>query len=388
MKRDVRLVLAAVFCCESALASMYVAYPLTALKLGADSFDLGLLAACGSLIYAFAVVWGGKLGDRFGLQTPPIIGCLVGACIHLITPHCVSLGQLYACRAGIGLIGALQWPMLMAWLTDLGADRRHRTLVGLLAWFNLAWAGAELVIPRIAGQVYLLGPGAAFGLASGFLALGAGFLVVAKVQNQARAEEDTTAGGDSFQADRFRAAGRVANLASYFTIGICLHLFADLGVRLGFTPPELGLANSLLGGGRFLGFALMMLGSRWLFNGRLQLGWQLLALAGGLIGMMAEAHWLLIVAFALVGLNAGFSYWASIYYAMAATSGRAAKGGWHEAFIGVGAASGPLLGGWLAVQTGNLRAPFALMSVLVLATIVAQAWLLRPWLKRELAKPK
>ena len=58
MKRDVRLVLAAVFCCESALASMYVAYPLTALKLGADSFDLGLLAACGSLIYAFAVVWG------------------------------------------------------------------------------------------------------------------------------------------------------------------------------------------------------------------------------------------------------------------------------------------------------------------------------------------
>ena len=88
---------------------------------------------------------------------------------------------------------------------------------------------------------------------------------------------------------------------------------------------------------------------------------------------VAQAYWLLLVLAFSIGLPAGLTYFSSLFYGMEQTTDRGSHGGNHEAIIGIGAAVGPLLGGWAIAWSGYSRANLLLGAVLVLAAVAVQA---------------
>ena len=58
------------------------------------------------------------------------------------------------------------------------------------------------------------------------------------------------------------------------------------------------------------------------------------------------------------------------------------KSGFHESFLGLGVALGPITGG-LAVSEFGLRAPYILAIAVFVVSIVFQIWILKKWKVEE-----
>lgn len=80
-----------------------------------------------------------------------------------------------------------------------------------------------------------------------------------------------------------------------------------------------------------------------------------------------------LVAAVPLGVAFGLAYHASIHASLDRPAGRGRAAGMHEALLGAGSSSLPLLGGALAAVAGRLTAPFVLAAALLGAGLLLTA---------------
>jgi len=387
----------AAFLADMALYLAMTGAPYKALALGAGPLILGLLPMARALPYSLTTTWAGGLTEGTDRLRWGRYSLLAGAAAALALAFISGLGWLFAMLAVIGTALAFFWPAIQAGLADLAGRGR---VTGNLGWFNIAWSSGKAA-GFLVGGVLLAG----FGFTALFTAAAVALLAVVGIvatlrlggsrpgsaESIARAAGSAAEGAAERAAEpdpvdnaparprrsaRFRMAAWLANAVSFGAVAVLnIHYPEWLG--------EIGRGETLFGA--YLGlifvaqtvvFALMARFPGWRYRVAPLLGAQL-----PLVLLMAALPWIrspaLILATApLVGLGIGMAYFASLFYSVEDLARRGRNAGIHEAVLGAGTILMPLLGGWIAAETGRLETPYLFAAAVGMVSVGVQAVLL------------
>ncbi|MHC4717748.1 MAG: MFS transporter [Planctomycetota bacterium] len=282
---------------------------------------------------------------------------------------------LFVGAAGVGLLNGMKWPVIESYVSAGLTPTQTSRAVGR---FNMTWATA---VPT---TMVLTGPLVAFTGRGIFLA-GAAVTLLSLVLSRTLAlrprhlPHDHPARPHEGRLRRYRgllASGRWTMISSYAMQKVLDPLvpgiFAGMGVRTLLAAP----LWSIFGWTRLATFATMRRFTGW--HGRrglllaalavLPAGFFLILLGPGIVetvtalgGTQCLAASLAAVlgGAMLMGLAAGASYYAALYYAMVVKNASVDAGGAHEGLIGLAFATGPLVG-LLGAQLAGLSAGFTL----------------------------
>jgi len=360
-----------------------LANPLVALeRFGADPLMLGVLGTAPALVYALGCassgLWARRFGSRILITTTCLLLIPVFASIFLVR----HLSQLLILAAAASACGSIFWPAMIRWLGEPGGGGQLGRRVGN---YNIALISGVMAGPLLGGQLIGLDYRWPY-LLAGFLALIVLVFLVAthprpgrRVPSLRPEPED-----ESGVVPVFVYLAWTANFAAFFAIGICQSLFPALGKGLPVPLSDgfLGFLVSLLAGGEVLIFLVLRRSTRWHYCYLPLAAAELLAVAGLLTLAAAAGDALFTLGFLAVGLAGGMTYFSSIYYSIHRRERAGQRSGFHESFLGLGVALGPIAGG-LVAQWWGLRAPYLLGAVVFLAVICLQAGLLWGWKARK-----
>ena len=354
--------------------------PLVALdRFHANALMLGILGSGPAIVYAFGCAASGFWTDRLGFRKMIVLACaivfLAFCSIFLVDRfrHLIILTMVVALGA------SFFWPAMIRWLGEEGRGARLRVHVGN---YNIALIGGVMVGPLIGGMLissnYRLPYLASAALIVVILVIlavrwrkTASVLGIETLSISGVEEEEKSVPG-------FIYIGWAANFAAWFAIGASQALFPELAKAL----PEvigdsfLGVLFALIAGGEIVVFLILRKTSRWHYNYRLLFLFQLLGIGGLLILVLNSHPAFFILAFLGIGFAGGMTYFSSIYYSIHKQDKKGKKSGFHESFLGLGIALGPITGG-LAVREFGLRAPYILAIIVFAASIVVQMVILK-----------
>jgi len=239
----------------------------------------------------------------------------------------------------IPLMGAL-WPIVEAYLSGGRRGPRLRHAIGA---FNLAWAAA------VAAAAWGMSP--ALGLGRPLMVfLGLGLVHLACLAPVLRLTPDPPR--HLHEPEAPHPAVYVGLLACFRRLLFLSYvLLAALSPILPWRLDGLGLATgwqlplaSAWMAGRLGVFALMQRWGGWHGRWRTPV-WASSAMIGGVVlTLTAPAAWMTAVGLAAFGVGIGAIYAAGLYYAMEVGAAEVDAGGRHEAMIGLGYGTGPMLG--------------------------------------------
>ncbi len=346
--------------------------PLVAMRVGAGYDALGALGACGSIAYSCGCVVNGRLADRLGYRRLMTLASLVMLGVfgsYLLVSRVWHL-FLVAVVSGTAISGF--WPSLQAWLGQ-GHDRR--ALLAAIGRFNVSWSLGFLAGPAIGGHLYAADPMLVFGGAASLAALVTLALRFAPIR-AATAPEPLHAAASLAAARRFLPVAWVANFATFFATGTIRALFPKFATDLGVQPQPLGWLMALIGLAQAVGFLLVARTDRWQFRLAPLAGAQLLAAAGLWSLALGNHPAAFAVGLAMQGTLVATTFTASIFYSLHADGPRGRRTGLHEAIVGSGFLTGPLVGGLAAAHLGP-RAPYVAASLVVLAAVTLETCMVR-----------
>ncbi|MGK8503149.1 MFS transporter [Nocardia asiatica] len=125
-----------------------VALPTIATELGANNSGLQWVVDMYTLVFAGLLLTGGYLGDRFGRRLMLLIGVVGFTAMSVLAALAVSLDQLIAARAGLGVFAALVFPATLAIVVVIFDDAKERA-IAVSAWS--AVAGVAIAIGPVLG---------------------------------------------------------------------------------------------------------------------------------------------------------------------------------------------------------------------------------------------
>ena len=368
-----RRLVAVGFLADFMLYLVYTAVPFKALSLGAESFQLGLLAAVSTGTYALLAGRIGRWTDgghrsRFARAACVLISI---GCIGLTMAP--SIGWMLCVIPVIGGSMAPFWPSVQASLADRSPVER---LSHNLGSFNLAWSTGKACGFFLGGiLVAHYGVSAALTTAS-CVAFVIFFLLPGDPPAACTSQHPAAVSADNasfdVRAPVFRSMAWIAN-GTAFGLGATLnHHYPRLLQEFGWRPDVFGLFL----GGIFLVQSLTFLVLRrhphvWRFRRARLYGAQVLMIFAVLTLPFADLPRLLLCAL-FFGGGLGICYHSSIYYSLHAGSSRGRNAGVHESLVGLGSMLIPFLGGWLAKATGLLAAPYMVAGLMVGFSLLAQ----------------
>jgi MFS family permease len=344
--------------------------PFKALRLGAGPFELGVLAALSTGTYALLAGVCGRLADRLPrtqFARLSCIGILIG-CIGLTTAP--SLGWMFLCAPFVGGSMSPFWPSVQASLAD---RTRLQNLERHLGRFNMSWSAGKSCGFLVGGTlVAAAGVGAAFTLAS-CIAFTIFFLLPGEVS--ARPPEDFR---DLHpQAPLFRRLAWVANSVAYGLAATLNHHYPRLVHEFGWSPHIFGICLGLVYVTQTLAFgALLLFPQVWRYRRSALFVPQLLMLVA-VVSLPFAGLGRVLVSALVFGCGLGICYYSSIYYSLHTLADRGRNAGVHEALIGLGSMTVPLIGGLVARELGALWAPYAVAGGAVALSLILQEALYR-----------
>jgi hypothetical protein len=171
---------------------------------------------------------------------------------------------------------------------------------------------------------------------------------------------------------RYRPIAWIANGAAYGLAATLLFHLPSLVELRGWGPRTYGIFLGSVYFTQTLVFALLTRHlDAWRFRRlRLYLPQALLAVAAISLPFAGRER-LLVTAF-VAGVGLGVCYFSSLYYSLHTPSARGRNAGVHEALMGMGGMSLPLLGGWMGRATGAFWLPFGFAAAAVLLAIAVQ----------------
>jgi len=342
----------------------------------ADGLTLGVLGALFFLTSALSNAFSGRISDRIGRRLVSLSGavCLVGSLAVFLIPG-EGWWQLYLVYPCVGLAVGQIYPPVIALLSQ-GTDRRQASLRFLV--FGLAFNFGILCGQAGGGWLYdhvghLAPVQTALGLALGTLLC---LCCVRQPVPAAASEESTNAVliPERRRADQFMRLSWLANFAGMFSMSTLWFLLPKLAVALSIPADSHGLILSLGRAMVMLCYLAMHLLPHWQFR----FGFSVLAQTLGCLGMLmvsaSDGVTPLGLGVVLMSVMMGYNYFSSLFYNRHANEDRRQGSGFglNEAFLGLGAAGGSLLGG-LAVDDWGARAPFGIAAALICAALSWQA---------------
>jgi len=356
-----------------------LAVPLFATQLGATTFELGVIGMLGGAAYAFTVVAAGTLSDKLGRKRVIIGGTLFTGLVYILMPMSRAPAHLFLLSALSGCAMAFFWPVLEAWMSEVGsADEVGRGLGG----FNVSWSAGGCVGPFIGGVLYTKSSVLAFLFAA------AGTVVVACLaylhKRPAPLPTAHSRETHAFETDapirvdrRLLYAVWASNCASWFAIAELRVLFPKLAlVDLEMQPWMIGMLLFMLGLVLTVMFYIMGVWKRWHSTTLPLLYAQILVIALLLIMVIADSPVVLGIVFAGLGAGFGITYSYSLYFSIVGSIEKGAASGRHEMVLGVGGLLGPFLGGAAAELFHWQRAPYVLGALLILTSVAFQEFML------------
>ena len=351
--------------------------PLMALeRLHFSVFALGVLGALAAGTYALTCLGSGHVIDRVGYRKTIAGSCLLLLAVFFLFSLVRFPWEMFLLVAAGSLGTAFFWPSMMRWV---GEEERGEELRVRIGNFNLALMAGVMVGPVIGGVIFPVNYRFPYLLAvlMVFLVL---LLFLFRREEAKKAAGSTIPAAQDSEKSAFSPAfiyvGWVANFASWFAIGSAETLFPKLALQLGVSKLALGILISLIPLGQIVVFVWLRRGGGWHYNFRLLIAFQLLGAAGMALFFAAGAGWIFALAFLLTGFCGGMTYFSSLFYSLYRQEAKGRKSGFHESFLGLGVALGPLAGG-LVASGGGLRAPYMLNIVVFFLAVIAQGEILR-----------
>lgn len=350
-----------------------------------SSTFLGTLTAISTGVFVLLAIPFGRLSDKIGRPHVLTIACFSLAAVSILLPFCTR--KLYLMIAfpcsGIGM--ALFWPTYEAWLAEReGAG----DLIRRITTFNLFWTVGITIGPMISSYLYKgTSPVLTFYLAGGFSLINWITLesqTIVNRKNLRSSEHLVLIEAPPHAAHHiYLRIARIANFASWFSLGIVRHIAPKLTVEAGIPAMAFGNLMLVMGTTQLIGF--LWLGTnraaRWHYRLPPLIGVQLLAIIAFLaIALMPHGlYW--TCAFAVIGLSGAVTYFSSMYYSLHAQKDKGNKSGVHEAVLGSGLLLGPFFGGMLADSALGVSSPYILCAAVIGVCSVAETgiWL---WQKR------
>jgi MFS family permease len=336
---------------------------------------VGVFTALWSIAYFVGCLALKRQGDRMGPRVSMAImgfGTAAAFSLFMLLP---SLEMAFAAYALYGLLTALFWPPLMAWLsTGLEGQALSRATNG----FSLAWSSGGAFSPYIAGLLCEINLDIPIAVGIGLFALiGLAVTATRKAIPTPRAGGRTE--GESPAEDRstpLRYPAWIGVFLIYAVLAVFFNIFPL------FAKDELGLSESKIGLLLLIRASFAALGF-WAL-GRLEF-WHFrksfIAL-GVLLLLLVDLAFILVslplgfaIGLAALGVIQALCYNSSIFYGASGAKDRARRMTIHEALLTAGQILGSLGGGAL-YQSSPWKTVFIYLALLVGGGLVFQIILL------------
>ena len=354
--------------------------PVVALeRFHANTLMLGILGSGPAIVYALGCAGSGFWTDRFGCRKMIVLACaivfLAFSSIFLVD----RFRHLFLLTMGAALGASFFWPAMIRWLGEEGRGDRLRLRVGN---YNIALIGGVMVGPLLGGMMISVNYRFPYLASAGLIVV---ILVILAVRREKASAGDggeiTATPGekmDEKSVPGFIYIGWAANFAAWFAIGGSQALFPELAKTLPAVIGDrfLGVLFSLIAGGEIAVFLILRKTDRWHYNYRFLFLFQLLGIGGLLILALNSHPAFFIPAFLGIGFAGGMTYFSSIFYSIHKQEAKGRKSGFHESFLGLGIALGPITGGLAARELG-VRAPYLLGILVFIMSIILQFIILR-----------
>jgi MFS family permease len=348
--------------------------------LHADLFQLSLITFLGNAVYVTFCPLLGWLSDRWGRRPFIVTSTLIFAAAFLGAVFSTQIWQLYLVSCVSALGHALFWPQVEA---ELAAEADTHTLRQRLGRFNISWSVGDCLGALVAGVTLSLRPHLPFLLCvvTGIgISLLTSVLGLSTAGDRARSREHRPAKNHLLPASHgtFWKLALTANLFSAGFVSIVRRLFPDVAVEaFHYSGLQWGFMVMVVGLTRTAVFAVMARHHGWLYRPKRFFLVQALFPVSFLLIVLAQAYWVFLLAFALMGMATGVLYFSSIYYSVHGASSQAHRAGLHEASWGLGEGLIPLAVGrsrqWAQPYwEGAIRAPYLAGIFLSLAAISIQ----------------
>ncbi len=339
-------------------------------EFGFDNRQNLWLAALQGGLYAVGSWVGGRCAQRWGYGRALRVGLVaMGTCLaagtlvgeareHIAVLAAVTLGMCFT------------WPALEALVTE-GKDRAGiQRSVGL---YNLVWAGTGALAYFLGGAILdQCGMAALHWVPLGIVVVELAVAEVAGRLGSPRARAASPAdpaseGPQPSVAEQrlFLKMAWLANPFAYMAIQTLVAVMPGIASRLALSTTWAGICGSVWCFARLGAFALLWGWAGWHYR----FGWLLgafTALVTSFAAVVLVPNLAVVVtAQLLFGLALGLIYYSSLFYSMDAGEAKGEHGGIHEAAIGLGNMSGPLIGA-LALQLWPARLESGAVAVSLL----------------------
>ena len=258
--------------------------------------------------------------------------------IVLLVPHVMTL---WICAVTMMAFGALQWPIIQHYLVS---GRHGASMRNAIGWWNASWMSATAI------GLALTGPLEAAGLLNYAIPsmlpilLAAMCFLLAFPEHPARHEATLHAASVPSSYGPLLRASRVLHPMGYLVIGalspVLPYLFAGLATAEAWHAP----ISSTWHVARLLSVLILWQTVFWHGRGVTLVVSGILLSAGFTLAALSGSEMTLIIGLTALGLGQGAIYYNAIYYAMAVGAAEVEAGGTHEALVGAGYLTGPMLG--------------------------------------------
>ncbi|MBI1925495.1 MFS transporter [Candidatus Poribacteria bacterium] len=368
-----------------------------------SSTFLGTLIAISTAFFVILAVPCGRVSDRVGRARVLCAACLLLASVSFILPFCRRKFYLLIAFPCVGISQALFWPAYEAWLAEREGGGN---LITRLMIFNLFWSIGIMIGPVISSYLYRgSNPIIPFYLAGVFSLFNWATIYFQSKSHQEVQNSPVKSPLPPFEKgglrgdltpvptfdqpllpkpspqsqDAYLQIARVANFASWFSLGVLRQLAPKLTLEMGIPTKLFGNLMLTLGGlqtvmSLWLGTARS---ARWHYQLPPLIGVQLLSAAGFIGIRFLNQPILWAPAFGLIGACAAVTYFSSIYYSLHGQSDKGNKSGWHEAILGSGILLGPFLGGIFADSALGVKSPYLLCAGVIGICVLGEGFIWR-----------
>lgn len=361
---------AASFIVDCTFYILWTVIPFRAIEMGADSFQLGLLPVVTGATYIVASITFGWLSDRLPHAAMLRGGAILAASGMLLVGMARQLDDLFTLAPIASLGTAMFWPTIQA---AIGRESGPKNLGRDLSIFNVCWSAGK-ALGFLVGGVML-----AELKAQGTLNIAAaatGLTIVLLPFREFAPEASIPAPAERAGARGFLRAAWVGNFAAFGVSNILnVHYpkFITAHWELGPSEQTFGLFLGAIFVAQTLAFVWLLTTFFWTYRWTPILA--LMSVMGAAVFLLpAIDHrgWMLLVALP-IGLGLGMAYTASIFYSLHGPKRQGLKAGIHEGIIGSANVVPPLVAGWLAERSGDLRWPYWTAALLVALALALQA---------------
>lgn len=374
------------FLIDFALSGAGIVINFRAQDLSATAFDLGLLGFAWGLPYMFGCMIVGRLADRYPRRRLMIMGLAGSAFVIWLaqwmpSPHTLALNNV-----ALGLCGSLFWPVFETLLSSEDKDVSNRRM----GVFNLGWTLG--IGGGLAAGGFLSQWGVHHGLNMLAMITTASLVILwgqtrrgiphAAQHIAAQAAPDANSIPPAVRIS-FLYIAWIANFSLWFAAGTVNSLFPKLCRSLMIPDHTSGILIGLIMLGQAFAFYAISRTTSWHFRFFPMLSFQVLAIIGCALLAVFQTVPAFALAMLLMGAGRGLTYCCSLYYGIAAESGRGANAGVHEMLIGLSSAVGPLVSGKFAEYT-DLSSSFLLCAFLGFAMVALEIFM---WRKHSLLLP-